>query len=57
MNFIMDGGALFMVPLLILLAVIILLFTKGLKNNTEKTHKLINLVFRLFLHERNLKIS
>ena len=42
MNFIMDGGALFMVPLLILLAVIILLFTKGLKNNTEKTHKLIN---------------
>ena len=32
MNFIMDGGALFMVPLLILLAVIILLFTKGLKN-------------------------
>tara|TARA_R110002096_G_scaffold282783_2_gene476754 strand:- start:1364 stop:1690 length:327 start_codon:yes stop_codon:yes gene_type:complete len=38
----MDGGALFMVPLLILLAVIILLFTKGLKNNTEKTHKLIN---------------
>lgn len=42
MNFIMDGGPIFMVPLLALLIVIILLFIKGLKNNTEKTHKLIN---------------
>lgn len=31
-----------MVPLLILLAVIVFLFVKGLKSNTEKTHKLIN---------------
>ena len=42
MNFIMDGGPVFMVPLLALLIVIIILFAKGLKNNTEKTHKLIN---------------
>lgn len=42
MNFIMDGGPIFMVPLLALLIVIIILFAKGLKNNTEKTHKLIN---------------
>tara|TARA_R110002074_G_scaffold370813_1_gene545770 strand:+ start:313 stop:636 length:324 start_codon:yes stop_codon:yes gene_type:complete len=38
----MDGGPVFMVPLLALLIVIIILFAKGLKNNTEKTHKLIN---------------
>ena len=38
----MDGGPIFMVPLLALLIVIIILFAKGLKNNTEKTHKLIN---------------
>ncbi|MBU3009928.1 MotA/TolQ/ExbB proton channel family protein [Polaribacter vadi] len=42
MNFIMDGGPIFMVPLLTLMIVIIILFAKGLKNNTEKTHKLIN---------------
>ncbi len=42
MNFIMDGGPIFMVPLLLLLITIIILFAKGLKNNTEKTHKLIN---------------
>lgn len=42
MNFIMDGGPIFMVPLLALLIVIVLLFIKGLKNNTEKIHKLIN---------------
>lgn len=42
MNFILDGGPIFMVPLLILLVVIVLLFVKGLKNNSEKNHKLIN---------------
>ncbi len=42
MNFILDGGPIFMVPLLILLVVIVLLFIRGLKNNTEKTYKLIN---------------
>jgi biopolymer transport protein ExbB/TolQ len=42
MNFILDGGPVFMVPLLILLIVIVVLFIKGLKDNTEKTHKLIN---------------
>lgn len=31
-----------MIPLLILLAVIVILFGKGIKNNTEKAHKLIN---------------
>ncbi|UAM98716.1 MotA/TolQ/ExbB proton channel family protein [Polaribacter litorisediminis] len=42
MNFILEGGPLFMVPLLILLIVIVILFVKGLKDNLEKTHKLIN---------------
>jgi len=42
MNFIMDGGPIFMVPLLILLVVIVLLFIKELKNSTEKNHKLIS---------------
>lgn len=42
MNFILEGGPLFMVPLLLLLIVIVILFVKGLKDNTEKTHKLIN---------------
>lgn len=41
MNFIMDGGPIFMVPLLILLIVITFLFIKGLKNNSEKNLKLI----------------
>ena len=31
-----------MVPLLILLIVIVILFVKGLKDNSEKTYKLIN---------------
>lgn len=42
MNFILDGGPLFMVSLLILLVIITILFVIGLKNNTEKTQKLIN---------------
>ena len=42
MNFILEGGPIFMIPLLILLAVIVILFGKGIKNNTEKAHKLIN---------------
>ena len=42
MNFILEGGPIFMVPLLLLLAVIVILFGKGIKSNTEKTHKLIN---------------
>ncbi|MGK0414759.1 MAG: hypothetical protein ACJA1B_002987, partial [Polaribacter sp.] len=36
MNFILEGGPLFMVPLLILLIVIVILFVKGLKDNSEK---------------------
>lgn len=47
MNFIMDGGPIFMVPLLMLLLIIVVLFFQGIKNNTEKTHKLIN-AFALF---------
>jgi hypothetical protein len=42
MNFILDGGPVFMVPLILLLIVIVVLFIKGLKDNTEKAHKLIN---------------
>lgn len=42
MNFIMEGGPIFMVPLLIILIIITILFVKGLKNNSEKTYKLIN---------------
>ncbi|MDD7913502.1 hypothetical protein [Polaribacter ponticola] len=42
MNFIMEGGPVFMVPLLVLLIIIIILFIKGLKSNTSKTVKLIN---------------
>ena len=42
MNFILEGGPIFMVPLLILLIVIVVLFVKGLKDNSEKTYKLIN---------------
>ncbi len=38
----MEGGPIFMVPLLIILIIITILFAKGLKNNSEKTHKLIN---------------
>lgn len=42
MNFILEGGLIFMGSLLILLIIIIVLFLKGLKNNSEKIHKLIN---------------
>ncbi|ARV16218.1 MotA/TolQ/ExbB proton channel family protein [Polaribacter sp. SA4-12] len=42
MKFIIEGGPLFMITLLILLIVIVVLFIKGLKDNTEKTHKLIS---------------
>jgi hypothetical protein len=38
----MEGGPVFMVPLLILLVVIVVLFIKALKDNTEKTRKLIS---------------
>ena len=41
MNFILEGGPVFMVPLLILLIVIAFLFIKGLKNNTDKNLSLI----------------
>ena len=47
MNFIFEGGPLFMVPLIFLLVIIVFLFVKGLKDNTEKAHKLIN-SFALF---------
>tara|TARA_B110000908_G_C10156936_1_gene404076 strand:+ start:646 stop:981 length:336 start_codon:yes stop_codon:yes gene_type:complete len=42
MNFILEGGPIFMVPLVLLLIVIVYLFVKGLKDNTEKNQKLIN---------------
>lgn len=42
MNFIFEGGPIFMVPLLLLLIVIIVLFFKGLKDNSEKNLKLLN---------------
>lgn len=42
MNFIFEGGPIFMVPLLILLVIIVVLFLKGLKESSEKTLKLIN---------------
>lgn len=42
MKFIYQGGPLFMVPLLILLMIIIVLFIKSLKKNSEKDRKLIN---------------
>ena len=38
MYFIMEGGPIFMVPLLGLLIVIVFLFLKGLKENSEKTN-------------------
>ena len=38
----MEGGPIFMVPLLLLLIVIIVLFVKGLKDNSEKTLKIIS---------------
>jgi len=42
MNFIMHGGPIFMVPLVILLIIISILFLKSIKNNSEKNRKLIN---------------
>ena len=42
MNFIMNGGPIFMVPLVILLIIISILFLKSIKNNSEKNRKLIN---------------
>lgn len=42
MNFIMNGGPIFMVPLVILLIIILILFVKSIKNNSEKNRKLIN---------------
>lgn len=37
----MEGGPIFMVPLLLLLIAIIVLFVKGLKDNSEKTKNLL----------------
>jgi len=37
----MEGGPIFMVPLLLLLIAIIVLFVKGLKDNSEKTRNLL----------------
>ena len=42
MNFIMNGGPIFMVPLIILFIIILILFVKSIKNNSEKNRKLIN---------------
>jgi mannose/fructose/N-acetylgalactosamine-specific phosphotransferase system component IID len=42
MNFILEGGPIFMVPLLLLLIAIVILFVKGFKDNTEKTQNLID---------------
>ncbi|WP_408047695.1 MotA/TolQ/ExbB proton channel family protein [Tenacibaculum crassostreae] len=41
MNFIIEGGWQFMVPLVALLLLVIFLFVKGLKVNTEKNSSLI----------------
>ncbi len=38
----MNGGPIFMVPLVILLIIISILFLKSIKNNSEKNRKLIN---------------
>ena len=42
MNILIEGGIVFMLPLLILLITVIVLFVKGLKNNTDKNRKLLN---------------
>ena len=42
MNLIMNGGPIFMVPLVVLLIIILILFVKSIKNNSEKNRKLIN---------------
>ncbi len=41
MRFIIEGGWQYMVSLIVLLIIVILLFVRGLKNNTEKNSKLI----------------
>lgn len=41
MNFIIDGGPIFMVPLVVLLVLVLVLFVKGLKSNTEKNADLL----------------
>ncbi|CAM1360594.1 conserved membrane hypothetical protein [Tenacibaculum sediminilitoris] len=41
MNFIIEGGWTFMIPLLALLVLVVILFIRGMKNNTEKNSKLI----------------
>ena len=38
----MNGGPIFMVPLIILFIIILILFVKNIKNNSEKNKKLIN---------------
>ena len=38
----MNGGPIFMVPLIILFIIILILFVKSIKNNSEKNRKLIN---------------
>ncbi len=40
-DFLCQGGYLFMVPLLILLLVVVFLFIRGLKSNTEKNAQLL----------------
>lgn len=44
MNFIIEGGTIFMVPMLLLLTIIIGLIIKGFKNNTEKNIQLIKAI-------------
>jgi len=41
MNFILEGGANFMVPLLAILITVIILIFKGFKNNTNKNIQLL----------------
>ena len=54
MDFIIEGGAPFMITLIVLLILTVFLFVRGLKNNTEKNAKLIKsislfaLVFGVF---------
>ncbi|CAM1339363.1 hypothetical protein [Tenacibaculum aestuarii] len=41
MRFIIEGGAPFMITLIVLLLLTVFLFVRGVKNNTEKNAKLI----------------
>lgn len=41
MNFIMDGGPAFMVPLLLMLVIIVILFIRGLRDYTSKIKDLL----------------